>query len=290
MFSKTMVDYDYAAPETKEEVFDLLQQYGKGAVLMLGGTDLVPKMKARVINPQMVINLMNIKDLKNLTWSQNGGLHIGSGVTLDEIEKFPVVKEKYQALYEGVHAIASTQIRNIGTIVGNICNAVPSADSAPGLLVLDATVVLESKEGVREVPIAEFFTGVCKTVVQPGELVTELVIPTPKENQRSVYYPHTIRRALDLAIVGVAASAVMEDGVCSDIRIALGAVAITPKRAVKAEEFLRGKELTPKRIEEAALIASEQECAPISDMRASKEFRKEIVRVLTKNAVTYCMG
>lgn len=288
MFSKTMVDFDLFQPDTLEEALRLLEKYGAEAKVMLGGTDLVPKMKARILNPRVVINLSGIEALKKISFSEEEGLCFGAAVSLRELENYPVVKARYPALYEGVHAIASTQIRNIGTVVGNICNAVPSADSAPALLVLHAKVHLLSPRGRRTVPIEEFFTGVCRTVAAPDEIVTEVRIPTPAAGSRSIYYAHTVRRALDLAIVGVAVNLEKEKDVCREAAIALGTVAITPKRAGLAEALLQGKSLTPELMGEAARIAAEQECAPISDMRASKEYRREMVRVLTENALKHC--
>ena len=217
------------------------------------------------------------------------GLRFGTNVPIRVVENYEPVKKYYPALYEGAHSIASTQIRNMGTLVGNICNAVPSADSAPGMIVLDAIVHVESVEGKRDVPIAEFFTGVCKTVVKPNELVTGISFPVPAENSKSTYLPFTVRRALDLAMVSAAANVTVEDGVCKDIRIALGAVATTPKRAYNAEALLKGQKLTDDLIQKAAEVASQQDCSPISDLRASKEYRIELVKVLTRDAVKACI-
>lgn len=288
MYCKTMSEFEFFAPDSVEAIFKLLKEFGTEAKLMLGGTDLIPKMKARVSSPKVVISLGNVKEFNNLVFSKKEGLRIGCGVTLKELEDFPVVKKRFTALYEGIHSIASTQIRNVGTVVGNICNAVPSADSAPGLLVLNASVKLICDKGERIVPINEFFTGVCKTILKPDEIVSEVIVPTPALGSSSIYYAHTIRRALDLAIVGVAVSVDREGDVCKDVKIGLGAVAITPKRAVEAENILIGQTLNAERIEEAAMLASRLECAPISDMRASEEHRREIVRVLTRNALEYC--
>ena len=288
MFSKTIKEFAYHSPKTLSEALQLLAEFGDTAKPVLGGTDLVPKMKAHVVTPQHVIALKQLKELQILSFDEKDGLKIGAAVTLYDLEKFPVVKQYYPALYEGVHSIASTQIRNLGTLVGNACNAVPSADSCPALLVLDATATIRSTSGVRTVPMREFFTGVCKTVVKPDELVTQISIPSPTSGSHSIYYAHTIRRALDLAMVGSAANMTIEDGICTDIKIALGAVAATPRRAYHAEELLKGQTLTDELIEESAICASLQDCAPITDMRATAEYRRELVKVLTRNALRYC--
>ncbi|MDR1572787.1 MAG: xanthine dehydrogenase family protein subunit M [Clostridiales Family XIII bacterium] len=288
MFSKTMTDFQYYAPTVPREAFELLDRFGGDASVMLGGTDLIPKMKSWTVNPKSVVSLKNINDFRLLDFSEKDGLRIGCAITLYELEKFPAVKERYPALYEGIHCIASTQIRTRGTVAGNICNAVPSADSAPPLLVLDAKIKIIGSAGERTVPISEFFTGVCKTVVQPNEIVSEIIVPTPSPDSKSIYYAHTIRRALDLAIVGVAANVRKESEICADVRIGLGAVAATPKRAVNAEVILKGQRLTDELIEKAAEIAGEQDCLPITDMRASAAYRREIVKVLTGNALKHC--
>ena len=289
MSIKSIVEFEYFTPNTVEEAVALLAKYGKDAKIIAGGTDLIPKMKAQVLTPKCIISLKRIEELKYLTFDEGRGLEFGAGVPIRRVENFEPVKKYFPALYEGAHNIASTQIRNAGTLVGNVCNAVPSADSAPGMLVLGAVLHLVSVRGKRNVPIHEFFTGVCKTVVEPDELVTGITIPMQPANSKSMYLPFTVRRALDLAMVGSAANVTVEDGVCADIRIALGAVAVTPKRAYHAEEVLRGQKLTAALIERAAIVASEEDGAPITDLRASKEYRKELVRVLTRDAIKACI-
>lgn len=289
MSIKFIKEFEYFAPETVEEALELLAKYGSEAKLVSGGTDLIPKMKAQVAAPKYLISTKGIAGLDYINFDEEKGLSFGTAVSIRQVENFPAVKKYYPALYEGAHSIASTQIRNAGTLVGNICNAVPSADSAPAMLVLGAVVHAVSKRGERDIPIAEFFTGVCKTVVEPDELVTGISIPAPVANSKSIYLPFTVRRALDLAMVGSAVNMVMDGDVCKDIKIALGAVAITPKRAYTAEEMLKGKKLTDELILEAAAVASEKDCAPITDMRATAEYRRELVRVLTRDAIKACM-
>ena len=289
MSIKSIKEFEYFAPETVDEALSLLAKYGSDAKLVSGGTDLVPKMKSQGEKPKVLISIKGIKELDYVKYDEETGLSFGAAASIKAVEDCQFVKDLYPALYEGAHAIASTQIRNMGTLVGNICNAVPSADSAPGMLVLDAVVHIIGPKGRRDVAIADFFVGVCKTVVQPDELVTGVTIPTPATNNKSWYIPFTVRRALDLAIVGVAANITMVGNVCQDVKIALGAVAIIPKRAYNAEEVLRGKELTDELILEAAKVASEEDCAPITDLRATAEYRKELVRVLTKDAVKACI-
>lgn len=289
MSIKSIKEFEYFAPQKIDEVLELLGKYGTEAKVIAGGTDLIPKMKAQIISPKYIISLKNVEEIKYLDFDIENGLQFGACVPIRKVENFGPVRELFPALYEGAHCIASTQIRNAGTLVGNICNAVPSADSAPGMLVLEAVLHISSIRGNRDVKISEFFTGVCKTVLEPDELVTGVSIMTPKKNSKNMYSAFTVRRALDLAIVGSAASINVEDGICKEARIALGAVAITPKRAYNAEKILVSHKLTDELIDEAAYVASEEDCTPITDMRATREYRKELVRVLTRNVIKACI-
>lgn len=199
------------------------------------------------------------------------------------------MKETYPALWQGMHSMASTQIRNRGTVTGNICNAVPSADTAPALLVYDALVVITSESGTRQVPVSEFFTGVCRTVLKADELVQEILVPKPVKGTHSIYYKYAIRNALDLAMIGVAANVLLDAGKVKDVKLALGAVAVTPRRANKTEALLLGKALDEELIEEAAQVASQEDCAPISDIRASADYRREMVRIHVRDALRFAM-
>lgn len=285
MSVKAILDFEYHAPETVEEAIELLAEYKGDAKIFAGGTDMIPKMKAHVMCPAHIISLKNIKELKFVNYDEKEGLSFGAATPIRKVENYAPVKEIYPALYEGIHCIASTQIRNAGTVVGNLINAVPSADSAPASLVLEAVLHVVSKRGERKIPVNNLFTGVCRTCLEPDELVTKVTVPVPAKNSGSHYIPFTVRRAMDLSMVGVAANVTMEGNICKDIKIALGAVATTPKRAAKAEAMLIGNELTDELLEEAAVVASQEDCAPITDMRATREYRIELVRVLTRDAV-----
>ena len=279
MSIKSIKEFDYFAPKKLIEVLELLGKYGSEAKVIAGGTDMIPKMKAQLISPKYIISLKHVEEIKYLDFDRENGLHFGAGVPIREVENFAPVKELFPAIYEGAHCIASTQIRNAGTLVGNICNAVPSADSAPGMIVLGAVLHVTSLRGNRDVEVGDFFTGVCKTVLEPDEFVTGVSIPSPKKNSKNMYKAFTVRRALDLAMVGSAANINVEDGICMEVRIALGAVATTPKRAYNAEKILIAQRLT----------ASEKDCTPITDMRATREYRKELVRVLTRDVIKACI-
>lgn len=277
--------FRYHVPENLSEALELLKKYENDSKVIAGGTDLIPKIKAGVVQFGNLISLKKIEELKGCSFDEKDGLRIGSMELLRDTENSDVVKKHYPALYTGIHSMANTQVRNRGTITGNICNAVPSADTAPALIVYDAKVVIVSSEGERIVPITEFFTGVCRTVLKADEIVKEILIPVPAETSVSAYYKYTIRNALDLAMIGVAVNVEMDGKIVKDVKIALGAVAIVPKRAPKAEALLLGRELTEELIEEAARVASQEDCTPISDIRATAEYRREMVRVNLRDAL-----
>lgn len=279
-------NFEYHVPATVEEALNLLDMYREDGKVIAGGTDLIPKVKAGVMQFNHLISLKEIEELKSIEVNASGEMCIGAYAGLREAETNPVICENYPALSQGIHSMANTQIRNRGTVVGNICNAVPSADTAPALLVYEARVEIKSVSGTREVPISEFFTGVCRTVVQPDELVTRIILPPHSAESFSIYYKYAIRKALDLAMIGVAVDiATDENRVVTKARVALGAVAATPRRAYKTEELLTGKELTEEVIQEAAKTAAEEDCLPISDIRATADYRREMVRIHTVYAL-----
>jgi carbon-monoxide dehydrogenase medium subunit len=192
--------------------------------------------------------------------------------------------EKYPMLSQAAGSIASTQIQNRGTIAGNICNAVPSADSAPALLCLHARLLCVSKNGERLVDIDEFFTGPGETALHPDEILKEIQIPLMPDDGHGVYIKLSTRKRMELAVVGVAAMVETEKGIIKDVRIGLGAVAPTSMRARESEELLKGKKVDDETILIAARKASE-ESRPIDDHRASAEYRKIMVEVLVKRAI-----
>jgi len=273
-------------PKTLGEALLLLERHNGMARVIAGGTDLLPKMKRRELTPKYLIDLKGIADLNFINYETKEGLRIGPMTTLSEVGESSIVIKNYPILVETVLQMASIQIRNIGTIGGNLCNAVPSADTAPPLISLEARLKLVSLKGERTILVEDFFKGPDETVLDLLELVAEIQIPPTRPREGGTYLKHTLRRAMDLAIVGVAAYLALDlkEHICRDVRIAMGAVAPIPMRAKKAEEALRGKALGNDLIENAARIASE-ESRPIDDIRSSAEYRREMVRVLTKKAI-----
>jgi carbon-monoxide dehydrogenase medium subunit len=273
-------------PKTLSEALSFLKKHNGAAKVKAGGTDLLPKMKRRELGPKYLIDLKEIDDLHFIKYDKEKGLRIGAATTLSEILESSVVSKRYPILTEAVSQMASIQIRNIGTIGGNLCNAVPSADTAPPLIALEARLKLVGPKKVRTVLVEDFFKGPGETVLDPVELVAEVQIPPARSGEFGTYLKHTIRAEMDLAVVGVAANLSLDSKkhICKDAKIVLGAVAPVPMRAKKAEAVLRGKPLDDDLIESAAKIASE-ESKPIDDIRSSAEYRREMVKVLTKRAI-----
>jgi carbon-monoxide dehydrogenase medium subunit len=275
--------FDLALPQSLDDCLKILADHGGRAKLLAGGTDLLPQMKNGLLKPALVVDLSGIARVRQI---DNGGqgLRIGAAVTARELELSPALGGGYRSIAESAALVGSLQVRNLATVGGNLCNAAPSADMAPPLVALEAQAVIAGAKGERRVPIADFFTGVRQTVLAPNELLVELIIPAPGPNSGGQYLRHTPRRELDIAVVGVASQLTMANGRCAKARIALASVAPTPVRATAAERALEGQALTPELIERAATLAIEA-AKPISDQRGSIEFRKHLVRVLTRRTL-----
>jgi CO/xanthine dehydrogenase FAD-binding subunit len=260
-----------------------------GAKTVAGGTDLLPQMKNGVLKPPVVIDLSGIAALRGVASANGAGLRIGACATARELELHKDVRTRYAALADGAALVGSVQVRNLATVGGNLCNAAPSADMAPPLMALDAEAVIASPRGERRVPLASFFQGVRRTVLAADELLVALIVPAPGAGSGGSYIRHTPRRELDIAVVGVASQVTVQNGRCTKVRIALASVAPTPVHATAAEQALQGQALTPELIERAAGLAVEA-AKPISDQRGSAEFRKHLVKVLTRRTLTSALA
>lgn len=280
--------FELALPESLDDCLRLLAQRGPETKLLAGGTDLLPQMKNSVVMPKRVIDLSGVARVK-IVECDTKGLRIGAAVPARQVEQDPRVREGYAAVAESAALLGSVQVRNLATVGGNICNAAPSADMAPPLVALEAQAVIAGPKGERRVPLSDFFTGVRKTVVGPDELLVEIFVPAPGPHSGGSYIRHTPRRELDIAVVGVASQVTIANGVCAKARISLAAVAPTPVRATAAEAALEGKPLTPELIERAADLAG-QAAKPISDQRGSADFRRHLVRILTRRTLTTALA
>lgn len=280
-----MKRFGYSSPKTLEEACTLLHEQHQQVKVLAGGTDLIVQLRMRKFTPAYVINIKDIPGLDYVRPGAGGEIEIGALATLRAIETNPAVVARQPVLSEAAREIGSVQIRNLATLAGNLCNAAPSADMAAPLLALGCGVTLSSRQGERSMPLEDFFLGPGKTALQRGELLISVRVEASPPRTGCVYLKHAIRRAMDIAIVGVAARLTLNGGKrAQEVRIGLGAVAPVPLRARKAEELLRGQELTEPAIEEAAQIAS-TEARPITDIRGSAEYRTEMVRVLTRRAL-----
>jgi aerobic carbon-monoxide dehydrogenase medium subunit len=276
--------FELALPDTLEACQQALAD-GADVKMVAGGTDLLPQMKNGLVKPRRVVDLSALPELKVLEVRADGGLRVGAAVSARTLELAAPLRDSFASLVESAAVVGSFQIRYLATLGGNLANATPSADMAPPLFALDAELVIAGPRGQRRVPVADFFLGVRRTVLEPDEVLVEVVIPAPGPGSGGTYVRHTPRRELDIAVVGVASQLTIRDGRCVKARIALAAVAPVPLRAAAAEERLVGEAISPALIEEAAQLAV-QAASPISDQRGSAEFRRHLVRVLTRRTLT----
>lgn len=277
--------FDYVAPRRLEDALEALHRYGQGARLLAGGTDLMIAMRERGLRPACLIDLKRIPGLSGIGVGPAGEVTIGALTWVREVERSPLVRERFGLLASAAGALASVQVRNKATVGGNICNASPAADLAPPLLVLEAVATAIGPGTERQIPIGEFFAGPGRTNLN-GDILTKLSIGRLPPGARAVYLKHGPRAAMDIAIVSVAVLGVADAAGKSwqEARIAVGSSGPTPFRARAAERFLRGAPIGPETIERAAEIAA-GEASPISDVRGSGEYRRAMVRALARRGL-----
>ena len=274
-----MRKFEYLKPDSIKEAILILSQYGDRARILNGGTDLIVGIRDKILQPEYVVDIKTIPHLNKINYNEQEGLTIGATVTLNEISDSKVVQRNYSILAEACKTVGSYLVRNRATLVGNICNASPAADTAPPLLVLEAKVNIVGSDGEKTVPLNQFFMGVKKNILKKEEVVISVTVPSLRDKWVGVYLKQGRRKDVDLATVGVAVVCIRDE-----IKIALGAVASIPVRAFKTEELLKGKIIDESLLEETAKSAL-AEVSPISDIRSSKEYREEIIKVLVKRAI-----
>ncbi|HEY3107348.1 MAG TPA: xanthine dehydrogenase family protein subunit M [Chloroflexota bacterium] len=272
--------FDYAAPTTIKEACQLLTS-NQNARPLAGGTDLLIQMKERGRPVPLLVSLRWVDELSNL--KSNGQLEIGSMVTCGEVAWSEAVKTGWPGLVDGADLVGSIQIRNKGTVGGNVCNAAPSADVVPSLIVLGATARVAGPSGERTLPLQALFRGPGQTSLAPGELLVGLTVPKAAAGSGSAYLRHVPRREMDIAVVGVAVQLQLEgDGrTVRDARVALASVAPTPIRSARAEQALIGSQLGDETLRRAGEGAA-ADARPISDVRASADYRRELLKVYTR--------
>jgi carbon-monoxide dehydrogenase medium subunit len=269
---------------TVEEAVAALSR--SSARALAGGTDLIPAMGRGEIKPRLLVNLKPIPELAGIR-PVRGAVRIGALTLVADVERSVMVQERLPLLAEAARDFGSIQIRNLATIGGNVCNAAPSADFAAALLALDARLEIRGPKGGRELDLESFFRDAGRTALRRGEVLTALLVPRPRVRTGAAHEKLGIRRAMDLALVLAAAAVHLAPDRCKcrRVRIALGSVAPAPMRARKAEEVLEGKAVTPEAID-AAARAGAAEARPISDLRASAEYRRDMTRVLIRRVLT----
>jgi carbon-monoxide dehydrogenase medium subunit len=274
-------EFDYLEPKTIHEAAKYLAEYGEKAKVIAGGTDLLVKMKMGEVRPEVLINISRIPALRYVI--EEKGLRLGALTPFRDLEKSPTIRGKYTTLFEAARSVSSAQIKTMGTVGGNLCHGSPAADSAPPFIVLGGKVKLIEDGCERTLRVEDFFVGPGETVLSPKELLVEIQIPESAEKMGSAFLK-VGRVAADLSKVSVAVAMVREGEVCKDCRIALGAVAKTPLRVRKGEEILRGKKVTEALIEKTGEQVS-LEIQPITDTRSTAWYRKEVAKVMVRDAI-----
>jgi CO/xanthine dehydrogenase FAD-binding subunit len=277
--------FEYFKPDSFEGAVKILTEHQGRIRPLAGGTDLLIAMKEKGLTVGNVVDLKGIGGY-DFVQESKGQIEIGALASIRSVESSPLIRGKFPFLAAAAGMIGSAQIRNKATLGGNLCNAAPSAETAPALICLGASVEIIDGEGTRNIPLEEFFLGPGRTVLNGSGLVRKIIIPLLPPNAAGVYYKHSPRRAMDLAVVGVACLVRLDSRKerCTDARIVLGAVAPMPLRAKQAEAAIKGKEITEKEIEEAGVAAS-REAKPITDVRGSVEHRTEMVGFFVKKGI-----
>ena len=274
--------FEYIKADSADEVTRLLDQHGSAAKLLMGGTDLLIRMRNGLIRPYIVIDVKHLPGMQEVAYDEQQGLTVGAAVTMNQLARHPDVRAHYPLLAEACRAVGSYQLRNRATIGGNLCNASPASDTAPATLVLDGQIELYGPDGARQVPAGAFFLGPGKTAMQAGELMTGIHFSPPPANSAGRYLKLGRNKISDLALVSVAIWGGADETTVSGFRfrLALGAVAPTPLRLPGVEAFLAAHDLDKETLAQAAEQAAQQ-ATPIDDVRSSAVYRKAMVRNLT---------
>lgn len=276
-------DFEYHAPETLTDASLLLNELGQQAIVLGGGSDILHRLKNGHLQPEHLVSLKHIALLREIRHENGLGVVIGASVTPDEIYRSRLLQEKYLSLPMTAHEMGNPQVRNRGTIGGNICNASPLADLPPILIAFNASVTTVGNSGEQSFALEDFITGPGKTQILQDEILTEVIIPDQPATG-STYMKFGMRKSGALAMVGVAVSVMVEGNALIDARVVLGAVAPVPMRSKNAEGILIGQTISDKLLKQAAAAAA-AECTPITDIRGSAEYRREMIRVLTRRAL-----
>jgi len=272
-------EFEYLKPKDMDEALHVFSLYKEKARALAGGTDLVVHLKENLARPEVVVDIKALQELSGLTLKE-GTLRIGARTTFSELIDSKVIKTRFPLLWEASLTVASTGVRNRATVAGNICSAVPSADSAPVLAVYDAEVLTRSLKGERRIPIAGWFTGPKRTALLPDEIVTAIELQLPAKKHAGCYMKLSRYDGEDLAQGGIAALVFSDN----TYRVAACALGPTPARCPKTEAVLSGNKLGEKLLAKAVETVL-QEVSPISDIRSSKEYRLHMTRIMLGRAL-----
>ncbi len=286
--SQASTSYSYAKPQSLDAC---IAELSTGGTVLAGGTDLMILIRDGLLSPTRLVDISGIKEMRGIT-ERAGKVRLGALITFSEIIDSKLVKEKLPALYDSATNMGSPLIRNVATLGGNLCNASPASDGAPPLIVLGAEAVIAGKSGMRTIPVEQLFKGVRKTSLASDELLCSLDVNQPKHLGAS-FLKMGKRNALAISVVSVATSLIIEKGQIEDCKIALGAVAPVPLRASKAEAFLKGREITKNNAENLfseAGVLSMAESRPITDVRASDDYRKKMIEVYTRRSLAISLA
>jgi len=277
--------FDYHRPETLDAALALLAELGAGARVLAGGTDLVDKLRRSAVTTDHLVSITRIQGLRDVRFDEAGGLTIGAAARIRDVGRHPDVGRRYPALARACSVMATTHIRNMGTVAGNVANGSPCADTAGPLLVHGATLTIAHRGGRRQVDLDRFFLGPKQVDLGPGELIVELRVPVPPARSGSAYERISARSAVDMAAAGVAGFVELDaGGAVRTARLALGAVAPTPMRAAEAEGLLAGRPPDADAIA-AAAAACAKACCPIDDVRATAAWRRAVVEVMARRVL-----
>ncbi len=277
--------FELLQPGSLAEALEMKKNHREGAKILAGGTDLLVLLKDRKVEAEAVMSLDRLRELDFIRLEKGRGVRLGALVTHAEVAASPIIRRRFPDLAEACSQVGAVQVQNLGTVGGNLCNASPAADTAPPLLLTEALLTLASTRGERIVSIHEFFLGPRRTALQPDEILTDIFVPQPAVRRGATYLKLGRRKAMEIAIVGIGVAIHLNgsDRLVSDCRIAMGSVAPVPMRARQGETILRGQEIRDDLIEEAAEVAAE-EASPISDVRGSRDYRLDMIRVLCRRA------
>ena len=277
-----MNQFKYISPKTIEEVLEILKQEKSEAYLVAGCSNVLPYIKDKIISKKLLLDISGIEELNYIKESE-GEIYIGAGTTISDLINSKIIREECNILYQAAEQFADPTIRNSATIGGNLADASPAADVAPPLLVLDAVLEVESMDGKREIFLKDFFIGPRKTVLHDDEMITSIKIKDDSINKNGCFIKLGLRQAMAISLATVALILEVEKDKVADVRIAMGSIAPTPLRLINVEGFLKNKKINDELIEEAVKKVRE-EVNPISDIRASAEYRRYISGILFKRA------